>query len=326
MTSGTCAWAPDACVPESEADLCQRDYRDCESYSTTDSCGQKRTVFCGSCATGSYCLLNQCRPNDNPIDACVRESDSDFCLRNYRDCGVFAGTDNCGMSRTAGCAECPSGSHCVEQAAQCHPDWESADVGPGDACTVPNPSQFCLGYLCGWVPATDSCGISTGVDCGGCTPGFGCNDHHHRCEPLPNDGGVCAEGLKCGAEGDFCPGYWECTNVCTCTALMCLGGVWVREKMAPPPSCFADAGDTGPAPFDACVPESDLQFCQNRAASCGTESGYDGCGNWRSVECGYCDYGLVCQWGQCRSSYYGDTAPSFPDASCGNSYRDAGQQ
>lgn len=76
-----------ACVPETATQLCQAIANTCGSMSVTDSCGQSRTVNCGTCTGGISCINNRC---------CVPETDQAFCQR--AGCGTAA--DNCGTART----------------------------------------------------------------------------------------------------------------------------------------------------------------------------------------------------------------------------------
>ena len=51
----------DACVPETETQLCTRIGNVCEIQTSTDNCGTERTVSCGSCGAGLACVVGQCQ-------------------------------------------------------------------------------------------------------------------------------------------------------------------------------------------------------------------------------------------------------------------------
>lgn len=51
---------PDACIAESDQELCAR-LAACESVTSTDICGVPRTVDCGGCSGGNACVENVCR-------------------------------------------------------------------------------------------------------------------------------------------------------------------------------------------------------------------------------------------------------------------------
>jgi hypothetical protein len=58
---------------------------------------------------------------------------------------------------------------------------------------------------------------------------------------------------------------------------------------------------------DACVPESDTEFC-TKATACEMHSGMDNCGVARNVDCGACTGGQGCVVGTCKTPVCG---PSF---------------
>ena len=51
----------DSCVPETDAELCAAVGKSCESQTGTDSCGEMRTVDCGTCADGEGCVVGVCK-------------------------------------------------------------------------------------------------------------------------------------------------------------------------------------------------------------------------------------------------------------------------
>ncbi len=75
--------ATDACIPETDSELCQTAAVECGMTMVTDSCGTDRTINCGGCAQGAECQQNgcverDCRDNDdNDGDGLVDCADSD---------------------------------------------------------------------------------------------------------------------------------------------------------------------------------------------------------------------------------------------------------
>lgn len=67
------------------------------------------------------------------------------------------------------------------------------DADAPDACTRPEGAGLCvrdesgrLTSMCGEWDESDSCGNRYHFYCGyDCRDGYGCNDHHLRCEPFP---------------------------------------------------------------------------------------------------------------------------------------------
>jgi hypothetical protein len=52
---------------------------------------------------------------------------------------------------------------------------------------------------------------------------------------------------------------------------------------------------------DACVPETDTQFCSRMSNACEMHSGMDNCGTPRNADCGACASGQGCVVGQCKT-------------------------
>ncbi|MBS3092917.1 hypothetical protein J4466_05875 [Candidatus Pacearchaeota archaeon] len=85
-----------ACTPQCAGKVCG-----------SDSCGGS----CGTCTTtGTTCNgAGQCVP----LSSCTPESDSAFCLRIEKECGMVSGADNCGVLRTVNsCGSCDLGVSC----------------------------------------------------------------------------------------------------------------------------------------------------------------------------------------------------------------------
>jgi hypothetical protein len=51
----------DACVPESDDQICTRLATACEAQMTTDNCGMPREVDCGACSGGQGCVVGTCQ-------------------------------------------------------------------------------------------------------------------------------------------------------------------------------------------------------------------------------------------------------------------------
>jgi hypothetical protein len=71
-----------------------------------------------------------------------------------------------------------------------------------------------------------------------------------------------------------------------------------------------------------CTPESDASFCSVYGATCGTVSGADNCGTWRTVSsCGTCASGTTCSSNTCQSSCTPESDSAFCSrlsATCGS--------
>jgi hypothetical protein len=145
-----------ACVPESNATLCQAAGKNCDAVEVTDRCGVTRTVSCGTCQAPQTCggggSANVC--------ACVSETAPQFCSRLGRNCGPVTASDNCGRWRTESCGTCTAPETCG--------GGSTANVC---ACRPEADYTFCsrLGAQCGAVTGRDNCGAErTVANCGGC--------------------------------------------------------------------------------------------------------------------------------------------------------------
>ncbi len=90
-----------ACTAASDAELCTRAAAECGPLTVTDSCGDERTLDCGTCTDPDTCggtgRPNQC--------GCVPETDQALCAAaNGCEMGVF--TDQCGADREVDCGAC----------------------------------------------------------------------------------------------------------------------------------------------------------------------------------------------------------------------------
>src|SRR5262245_17000995 len=56
--------------------------------------------------------------SDASNDACVPETDQQFCSRIGKSCEVVTGIDNCGATRAPNCGTCSTGMGCVDNVCQ----------------------------------------------------------------------------------------------------------------------------------------------------------------------------------------------------------------
>ena len=99
------------CEAESDQTLCTNHGRQCGELTTTDACGESRTVSCGTCTPPDSCggggETGVCGQG-----VCEPESDEALCTNLGRECGQTVTTDACGQSRTVACGSCSLGSTC----------------------------------------------------------------------------------------------------------------------------------------------------------------------------------------------------------------------
>ncbi len=257
------------CTPETNQVFCDRNSKDCGTFNGTDNCGDPRTAECGTCTSPETCgggaspVANVC--------ACTPESNQTFCDRNGKDCGSFAGTDNCGAARTANCGTCTSPETCGGGA---------SPVANVCACTPESNQDFCdrNGKDCGSFAGTDNCGAARTANCGSCTSpetcGGGASPEANvcACTPESNQDFCDRNGKDCGsfAGTDNC-GAARTTNCGSCTSPETCGG-----------------GASPEANVCACTPESDQDFCDRNGKDCGSFAGTDNCGAARTASCGNC--------------------------------------
>jgi hypothetical protein len=64
----------------------------------------------GECPSGFVCETSSSKCYSQGTifqpDACVAETDPEFCTRQVKDCDIVSGVDNCGMARVANCGTC----------------------------------------------------------------------------------------------------------------------------------------------------------------------------------------------------------------------------
>jgi hypothetical protein len=149
---------PDACAPESDPELCDREGASCGALDVIDQCGEPRGVDCGACEGGQACIANRCE--------CTGETDARLCAAAGYECGTFSLTDRCGRIRAVRCGSCAATESCGGGGA----------VGRC-ACLPETDAELCTSAAaaCGAITVTDRCGTVRNVaSCGACTGGETC--------------------------------------------------------------------------------------------------------------------------------------------------------
>lgn len=234
------------CVPETDPQLCGKNNKDCGTFTTTDRCGEMKSVDCGPCSSGE-CQENQCT-------VCTPESDESFCARQNVVCGAAQGMDNCGTSRTVSdCGPCGTAEIC-DASGQC--ECPTPRCEPGACGTVSNAcgatrdcgscsilGQVCSNNTCSCPPVAcgaNSCGTvsntcGSNIDCGGCNSDEACINNACVCQPESDEdlcrfrmcgninvidrcgvartvscGGSCPTGQLCTIDGFCCPKFDPC--------------------------------------------------------------------------------------------------------------------
>lgn len=134
--------APDAdddvCIPETDAELCERVGVCTGGHTGPDNCGTVRTITACNydCPAGTTCGED---PSQPAACGCF-ESDAAFCSR-VALCGEITRDNKCGVAMTATCG-CEPGNLCHEE--RCEPDTDGDGVvDPIDNCPLtPNAEQF----------------------------------------------------------------------------------------------------------------------------------------------------------------------------------------
>ncbi|HYO57782.1 hypothetical protein [Archangium sp.] len=124
---------------------------------------------------------------------CMPETDTDFCGRHGKNCGLYTNIDNCGVSRTANCGTCSSPETC----------------GYGGIANRCGKCDFSLGYV-------DADGDGYGAGAYGCQPGnivqnnMDCCDSDNRAYPGTTVG--YSSTNNCGSWDYNCNGTITATN------------------------------------------------------------------------------------------------------------------
>ena len=207
---------------------------------------------------------------------CQDESAAALCTSYDAQCGALTAADNCGLTQTVQCGDCPDGSIC-------------GAIEPNICPCIPESNdEFCNGVQCGALTAPDNCGVTRTVDCdGGCESGLTCGAMEPNvcaCEP-ESDGKICMMAhAVCGS---------------LTTADNCGRERTVNCGVCPTGTCGATAPNTCP-----CSPDSDDKLCQEYElvtphTKCEPFMVTDNCGNLRTVLCECCldagdETGLPC--------------------------------
>jgi hypothetical protein len=209
-----------ACVPTT----CAAQGKNCGSID--DGCGS--TLFCGTCSgTGVTCggggTANVC--------GCTPQTVAQLC--DYRNCGTYTATDNCGQSRTVSCGTCSG------------PGVSCAGTGLANVCGCPAATdvQLCAaaGAECGSLVTTDNCGtVRTVPKCGDCA--------------LTNATPVCTASNKCAI--GVCNATWGNCNAVTgdgCeTTLLSLTNCGTCGSACNPQNVSGATCATGACDYGAC--------------------------------------------------------------------------
>jgi hypothetical protein len=104
-SSGSTSSGGDACVPESDMQVCQFQLFQCGKQTLMDNCGVTRSVDCGACNAGSECSKGEC------VDCCNICSANKTCVSGdgvkYAACNGGPCTPNqATCSSTKGCSCC----------------------------------------------------------------------------------------------------------------------------------------------------------------------------------------------------------------------------
>ncbi len=101
----------DDCEPETDQQLCVELGRSCGQETTDDSCGDSRTISCGTCTAPDTCGGGG-SPGVCGHDTCEPDSDLVLCTSLGKNCGDLTLNDNCGETRTINCGTCSGDATC----------------------------------------------------------------------------------------------------------------------------------------------------------------------------------------------------------------------
>ncbi len=294
------------CTKQYASDACGS--RECGTAS--DGCGG--TVNCGAldgaCPSGEECQSGTC--------VCTAETDSQFCTRLGKNCGLVTGTDNCGTSKTVDCGTCSSLNTCggggTENVCGCTPKT-CAQLGKNCGSV----SNGCGGTLnCGTCLSPNTCGGGGTANVCGCTPKT-CAQLGKNCGSVSNG---CGGTLNCGScSGSNTCGGGGTANVCGCTPKTCAqlgkncgsvsngcGGTLNCGSCIGSNTC----GGGGTANVCGCTPTT----CAYLGITCGSVS--NDCGG--TLNCGACPFGKSCKGGKCCSTSATACSGQQPIDDCGN--------
>ena len=252
-------------------------------------------------------------PFPNGTDAgdtgCTPEGDSELqshCSEQELECGTLTVTDRCDVERSVDCGSCDDGYACEQHQCVCQPESNQ------QLCDAHHPDA------CGIIQFEDGCGQTRHVDCGGCGA-----DSHCGVDQFCQDCGVDCDG-KCGMVPDGCGDFVDCSDSSggvscetneSCQNFECVPGDCddlieecdpdfcgqIPDQCGGIVDCDVECGADELCVDNSCecAPESDAQLCEEHSIACGSFSTTDRCGTERSVSCGDCTGGDVCDNNQC---------------------------
>ncbi len=274
---------------DSSCQGCCRDGQ-CLDGQTAQACGAGAAA-CDVCVAGQACTSGHCVTAGVDAGSCVPVSDTSLCASFGRACGSLDIVDNCVQQRhVSSCGTCTTPDYC-EAGGTCHCVPESTTA----LCAKANLS-------CGAASLFDRCGAVHDIaSCGGCAVGQQCSASG-TCVCVPE-----TNAELCTAAGRTC-GPLTVTDRCgTARTIGACGAACATNY-----TCSA-AGKC------ACSGETDLAFCTRMGKACGSASGYDLCGAYRTVGvCGTCANNNVCSSGVCACA--SETTAAFctrMGATCG---------
>lgn len=224
---------------------------------------------------------------DVPEDmGCVAETDRELCEGFLLMCGPLTITrDSCGVRRAIDCGTCERGT-CTD--------------GGKCVCTREDDGTLCVneGVLCGGLVTTDSCGDERVISsCGTCD-----TSKSEVCEAGKCECKAPADQALCGIAGRQC-GILKTVDICGADRTVDCG------------SCSMGTCDDASGVCSICQPEAPSAFCARLGKQCGPVTAPNNCGDSRTVDCGSCSNGRVCN---ANSNQCECPAPVCPNnAQCG---------
>lgn len=264
----------DACIPETEQELCEGAQANCGTAELVDRCGVTRAVDCGTCTAPQSCGGGG-TPN---LCGCEGSDDAMLCADAGAECGTISVMDPaCGAVRDVACGGCSAPDSC-------------GGAGTDNQCGCTETEQeFCsrLGATCGTVDAPDRCGTMRSYDCGSCTDPEICGGAGAG---SPNTCGcdattVCAQlNAECGVVDTSA----QCSNV----ANVDCGGCGANGSCQAQ-SCDCDAGYEYDAGLATCV---DVNECTSGANNCSSDATCTNTAGGFTCTCnpGYAGSGQMC--------------------------------
>lgn len=144
----------DECVLD-EAAVCAG--KQCGNVSAQDSCGEMKTVSCGTCTDGTTCQANMCISDTQPT---CELSDEEKAAKCEGKCGTISVMDHCETIIDLDCGTdiCGDGQVCHATENRCMDESE---------CAMSDDEKlaYCAGNVCGAAKVQDHCGNSDYVDC-----------------------------------------------------------------------------------------------------------------------------------------------------------------